>query len=273
MEPVVNSLSKKSTVPYKEQSPQQLTSIPYYGYNYYSGPHSNTTGPPMNFPMPLIPSYPPGTCGEYISSPYMMHDGSMMYPSTVKMYPDSAYMYEYPLVPDPAYYGPNAAYYAPGGMPPVPPSHISYRDTYDQAPTYPLPSYSLPDAVGGPQTAVSNNGKDNDIHGSELAAAGRYFPNGFDYYADDGLLFRDYNSTHAQSSDDSSGNRSSKISGDNGNSTHSESTVGHGVSNYFNSLLYGPGPPIVTSSEPSNIKGPPGSNLFCFHLPNEITNW
>lgn len=32
----------------------------------------------------------------------------------------------------------------------------------------------------------------------------------------------------------------------------------------------GPGPSITTSDE---IKGPPGANLFVFHLPNELSNW
>ena len=47
-------------------------------------------------------------------------------------------------------------------------------------------------------------------------------------------------------------------------------------SGFFNSSLpsptagNGPGPPIITSTE---VKGPPGSNLFVFHLPNEMTNW
>jgi hypothetical protein len=35
-------------------------------------------------------------------------------------------------------------------------------------------------------------------------------------------------------------------------------------------VSYGPGPPIITSDK---VKGPRGSNLFVFHLPNEITNW
>eukprot|EP01036_Dinobryon_divergens_P039960 gene39960-52747_t len=34
--------------------------------------------------------------------------------------------------------------------------------------------------------------------------------------------------------------------------------------------LYGPGPPIITGSR---VRGPRGANLFCFHLPNEMTNW
>ncbi len=35
--------------------------------------------------------------------------------------------------------------------------------------------------------------------------------------------------------------------------------------------LIGPGPPIVTTD--ANVRGPKGANLFCFHLPNEMTNW
>jgi len=36
------------------------------------------------------------------------------------------------------------------------------------------------------------------------------------------------------------------------------------------SHLYGPGPPIITGAR---VRGPRGANLFCFHLPNEMTNW
>lgn len=35
-------------------------------------------------------------------------------------------------------------------------------------------------------------------------------------------------------------------------------------------LTFGPGPPIITNEE---VRGPKGSNLFVFHLPNETTNW
>jgi hypothetical protein len=35
-------------------------------------------------------------------------------------------------------------------------------------------------------------------------------------------------------------------------------------------LVYGPGPPIVTSNR---VKGSRGCNLFVFHMPNEVTNW
>lgn len=35
-------------------------------------------------------------------------------------------------------------------------------------------------------------------------------------------------------------------------------------------INYGPGQPIVTSDR---LRGEPGCNLFCFHLPNEMTNW
>lgn len=49
---------------------------------------------------------------------------------------------------------------------------------------------------------------------------------------------------------------------------------GSGDGSAYNSLpnspKHGPGPPIVTSDR---VKGPKGSNLFVFHLPNEITNW
>jgi len=35
-------------------------------------------------------------------------------------------------------------------------------------------------------------------------------------------------------------------------------------------INYGPGPPITTSAV---VRGDAGCNLFCFHLPNEMTNW
>ena len=34
--------------------------------------------------------------------------------------------------------------------------------------------------------------------------------------------------------------------------------------------VVGPGPPIMTGDR---VKGPDGANLFCFHLPNDLTNW
>jgi hypothetical protein len=48
----------------------------------------------------------------------------------------------------------------------------------------------------------------------------------------------------------------------------------HQPANVMNGMknddLFGPGPPIVTSVR---MKGPPGSNVFVFHLPNDYSNW
>jgi hypothetical protein len=243
--------------------------------NYHCKPEhpypSNTASPSFHGPT---------TGGEYIPTPYLMPDGSVMYPAPVKVYSENAFYPGYDYSPECGYYLANQGYcgYGPAGSaiaPPAPP-HISYRSEH--------PPVFAHDASQYRSAQGQMHGTRDDFGGTTGDDFGaRCLPNGFDYYADDELLFHDYNcsvqnahNSHFPASGASSGHSQRGPSKNRDrDAAPSDAPCGPGVSNFNNALLYGPGPPIVTSSvdEPVRIKGPPGSNLFCFHLPNEITNW
>ena len=266
----------KQTTPHTENM-QQPMQTPYYGYDYYAGPHSNTSGA---LPQSSTMCYAPPVGSEYTPAPYMLRDGSVIYPSPVKLYPENAYMHPgYDYTADPTVFcGPGSVYgsYHPSAAStpgfPVPPPHISYRNPYDQQSPAEYHSQGT-DNKGKPRTpgvaikeGISPQVSFPGVGVDGSTGNGRCMPNGFDYYADDVHLFRDYN--YSVQNNTHNGSHSGVASG-----AGAGSGAGLGVSNYFNSLLYGPGPPIITNAQPARIKGPPGSNLFCFHLPNEITNW
>ena len=148
----------------------------------------------------------------------------------------------------------------------VPPSHTTWdgapvlgypyaNPMYHTSPHWPAANFTVPKV---PQQADFPNNSGFKTNEAALTPIDITEGKTYDYYHDDPCLFNDYNaSVNDLSNTSPSGN--------------------HGVSNSNNTILYNPGPPIVTfnPAEESQLdgKGPDGSNLFCFHLPNEITNW